>query len=216
MYFYSVDSLMVAMVALAAFLAIRQSSVFPNRSARIALALEVLSVPIALVFSLAVTHAVDEFAGWTFTATAFSIAYALTALDIVRRTRSRFLARAIGVSVSFMVSVSFILSVSGSPSALQALSCVVAGLCLFAGGVAWRTPTASVAGVITVIAGFVFGLEAMLALVMSSSWIELAIFGACAIATGSVIERHGAELGARLKRGVSQWTVRDKAIALEN
>ena len=55
-------------------------------------------------------------------------------------------------------------------------------------------------GFVTTAAGVFFGFEEIAELVLSSSWIDLAVFGAAAIALGSVLERHGALLKARVAR----------------
>ena len=47
------------------------------------------------------------------------------------------------------------------------------------------------AGVITMLAAAALGFEPIAELVMASSWMALAIFGAASIALGSLVERHG-------------------------
>ena len=198
MYFYQVDSLMVAMVALALFLAARAASQFPDRSARLAAALEAVSWPLAMVFSLALGAALEPGIRADLMAPTFSLIYAALALDVVRRTDSRALAKMIGASVSLAVAVSFTFSVALVPSAISALFSVAAGVSLFVWGAAGRKPFTIIAGLVTLGAGVIFGFDAILQLIISSSWIDLAIFGAGAIALGSVLDRHGAAIKLRL------------------
>jgi len=65
-------------------------------------------------------------------------------------------------------------------------------------GVSLRNRTASVAGVIAIFASVMLGIDLLLALIVNSSWVDLAIFGACAIALGSVLDRHGVAINLRL------------------
>ena len=198
MYFYQVDSLMVAMVAMALFLAARAASEFPDRNARLAAALEALSWPLAMIFSIALSNALEPGIRADLMAPTFSLIYGALALDLVRRTDSRALARMIGGSFSLAVAVSFAFSVALVPSATSALLSVAAGASLLLWGVACRKPFSIIAGLVTLGAGVMFGFGAILQLIISSSWIDLALFGAGAIALGSVLDRHGAAIKLRL------------------
>ena len=57
--FDGMDSLMIAMVGMVFFLSARQASLFPDRSARLANALQVISWPIAMIVALALTDAFE-------------------------------------------------------------------------------------------------------------------------------------------------------------
>lgn len=216
MYFYQVDSLMVAMVSMVLFLLARQASLFPDRSARLASFLELLSWPLALSVALAVTDAFEPGAATGLKAPLFAAVYAALALDIMRRTDSRVLAKMVGISISLFVALSFTLSVATSPSALTALFSLAAGVMLLLWGVAGRKPLTSIAGVVTVIAGVSFGFDDIVQLIVTSSWIDLAIFGASAIALGSVIDRHGVVIKLRLTKWFDSVGKQKGQIALEN
>ncbi len=216
MYFYQVDSLMVAMLSLAAFLAARQASTFPAQSSRIALGLDAISLPVVLTFALAITDAFSPFLPWALDAPLFAAAYAALALDVVRRTRSRRLAKWTGASISLFVSLSFMFSVAADPSALTAILCLAAGTLMLLAGIALSDKSASIAGVVTMIAGVAFGFDPLLSLIVGSSWIDLAVFGACAIATGSVLDRHGVAIRLRLVRWLGAIGARRREIALDD
>ena len=68
---------------------------------------------------------------------------------------------------------------------------------------------------ITAAAGVLFGLDAIVALVVSSSWIDLALFGASAIALGSILDRHGVAIKLRLTQWYSKTKEEKQANALE-
>jgi hypothetical protein len=191
MYFYQVDSLMVAMVSLTLFLLARQASLFPSRSARVALVLELFSLPVAWVIALALTDTFAPVLVNGLAAPLYSSVYAVLVLDIMRRTNSRFLAKLAGVTVSLSVAVSFIISVASGASALTAFLSVIAGVMLLLWGLAGRHHVTAFLGMITLFAGFFFGFDSVLQLILKSSWIDLAIFGASAIALGSLVDRHG-------------------------
>ena len=216
MYFYEVDSLMIAMVGTVFFLAARQASQFPDRSALLAATLELVSWPLALIVSLALTDAIAAGAASGLQASAFSLTYTLFALDIARRTDSRILAKAIAGSVSIFVALSFTFAVMLDPSAASALCSLLGGLLLLLWGAAGKRPVTVIAGLITLGAGASFGLDEIVQMVITSSWIELAVFGASAIMLGSILDRHGVAIKLRLANWYAGDKEDDKAIALEN
>ena len=215
MYFYQVDSLMIAMVGMVAFLLARQASLFPDRSARLAQALQVVSWPVAMVVALALTDAFEPGAS-SLKAVVFSTAYAALALDIIRRTDSRVLAKMIGSSISIAVMMSFTLSVIAYPTAMAAIFSIAAGAILLLWGIADRKTVTAVAGFITLGAGATLGFDALVQLVINSSWIDLAIFGATAIALGSIVDRHGVAIKLRLAKWYGSASKDKEALALEN
>jgi hypothetical protein len=216
MYFYQVDSLLIAMLSLAAFLAARQAATFPERSPRVAFGLELLSLPLAVMFALAMSDAFAPVLLWALTPPLFAFAYTALAFDVLRRTENRRLSKGIVVSISLIVSSSFVLGVAAEPGALTAFLCLIAGVLMVLAGVTLRNRTASVAGALAIIAGVLFGFDALLALVLASSWIDLAIFGACAIALGSVLDRHGVAINLRLANWFGAISKRRQEIALDD
>jgi hypothetical protein len=215
MYFYQVDSLMVAMVSLALFLSARQVTQFPDRSARLAVFLEVLSLPFAMAVALASTDAMSPMLAKGLAAPLFAAVYAVLALDVMRRTASRYLRKAIGVSISLSVTVSFTLGVLMMQNATTALLSVMAGVMLVLWGASGRKPVAMFGGLVTAAAGVFLGFDALVQLVINSSWIDLAVFGASAIALGSVVDRHGVVIKLRLDKWFNDVGQRKEQIALE-
>lgn len=200
MYFYRVDSLMLAMVGMVLFLIARQTSRFPGRSERMALVLEVASWPLAFLIALATTDALHFSTASGLDAAAFAGVYAALALDIMRRTASRALTKAVGASISIAVALSFTIGVMLSGSAASALMSIAAGVGLLVWGIAGKRLISLVAGLVALAAGVSFGFDAIVALVVQSSWIDLAIFGGSAIVLGSVLDRHGVAMKLRLAR----------------
>jgi len=200
MYFYQVDSLMLAMVSLALFLSARQVSLFPDRSARLAVILEALSLPFAMLAALSLTDAFASVLVSGLAAPLFATAYTVMALDVLRRTESRHLQNVIGVSISLSVAFSFTLGVANAPSALTGLLSLMAGVMLVLWGVSGQKPLAMFGGLVTSVAGVMFGFEEIVQLIVNSSWIDLAIFGASAIALGSIVDRHGVVIKMRLEK----------------
>jgi len=198
MYFYQVDSLMVAMLSLAVFLSLRQASTFPGRNPRLALGLDALSLPLALVVAIAFTDAVEPSVANALLAPIFALTYSGLAIDVLRRSDSKVFARFVGVTISLFVSLAFIFTVALDPSGWTAIAAIGAGALLLLTGMAFRSHTATVAGSFTVLAGVFFGLDAIVTFVVAASWIDLAIFGASAIALGSLLDRHGVALKLRL------------------
>ena len=214
MYFYQIDSLLVAMLSITVFATLRQLSVSPDRTRRVALGIEVLSLPVALVAALSLTDAVAGVMAWEFRPLVFACIFATMALDIVRRTNSQVLANFASVSVSVLTSTSFILGVLGGTSLLGAFLCLAAGATLALAGHGFQDRVALVAGCLAAIAGIVFGFGEFIEMILRSSWIDLAIFGACAIALGSVLDRHGTSLKLRLEKWLAGLDTRRRERAL--
>ncbi len=200
MYFYQVDSLMIAMVTMALFLAARQASQFPDRSARLAMTLELVSWPLAMVIAIALTDAFELAIAPGLLAPLFAVTYAAFAMDLIRRTDSRTFAKAIGISISLAVALSFTMGVALIPSALSALLSISAGTLLLVWGAGGRQLGTIIAGLITLGAGALFGFNDLVQLIITSSWIDLALFGAGAIVLGSILDRHGVAIKLRVTR----------------
>lgn len=198
MFFYKVDSLMIGMVAMSLFLVARQVSLFPDRSPRIAAMLETLSVPIAVVASLAFANALQPIVTSALVGPTFATLFTLLSMDVLRRTDSSVLGRIITLTVSVSVAIGFCFALLGYPSALTAILCVIAGAILLLMGASISSNVATIFGVLTVVAGVLFGFDEMWQLARNSNWIELAVFGAFTIVLGSVIERHGVVIKLRL------------------
>ena len=216
MYFYQVDSLLIAMLSMAAFMAARQATMFPERSARVALVLEMLSVPFAFIFAIALANALMPSIAWALVAPVFAIAYTVLAADIMRRTENRNLAAAIGVSISLFVSLCFMFCVAAEQGALTAFLSLIAGGLMVMIGIALGNRTAIIAGILTAIASLAFGAQALVSLVLDSSWIELAVFGASAITLGSILDRHGVTINLRLATWYGAFGDRREEIALDS
>ena len=216
LYFYQVDSLMVAMLSMALFLTARQASLFPDRSPRLALLLELVSLPLAMSVAMSLTEALRPMTAIALQAPLFAGTYTVLALDILRRTDSRKLAGMISVSISLFVAMSFTISVMSSPGAATAFLSLIAGVMLLLWGLALRKSFATLAGAVTLLAGFYFGFSEIVQFIMTSSWIELAIFGASAIALGSVLDRHGVAIKLRLVKWFNAIGDQKEQFALEN
>ncbi|MEM8814417.1 MAG: hypothetical protein AAGE85_01175 [Pseudomonadota bacterium] len=216
MYFYQVDSLMIAMVSLAFYLSARQAALFPGRNDRLATVLDLLSLPLALAVAIALTDASGAILADAAKAPFFAVVYTALALDLMRRTASRVLTGFVSVTISFFVALSFIFSVAVWPGAATALLGLAAGTILILAGAGMRDRVALLSGVLTMFAGVYFGFDDILRLVVTSGWIELAVFGASAIALGSVLDRHGVALKLRAVKWFNAMGEKQRQTALED
>ena len=178
--------------------------------------LELASWPLAMVIAFALTDAFELVIAPALLAPVFAGTYALLALDLIRRTDSGKLAKVIGTSIGIAVALSFTLSVAVLPSASSALLSVTAGTLLLVWGAGGRQLGTLIAGLITAGAGLLFGFDALVRLVITSSWIDLAIFGAGAIALGSILDRHGIAIKLRLTRWYENANRDREEIALDS
>jgi hypothetical protein len=215
MYFYQVDSLMVAMVSMAVFAGLRQVTMLPDRGPKLALLLETLSMPVAFTFSLAMTDALGVVVNDVLAGPVFAAIYALLAMDVMRRTESQAFRRIVFATTSIIAMVCFTFTVALRPEPLSALLALGAGAVMLLAGVSFRGHIAAFCGVATLAIGTFFGLEEIWDMVLASSWIDLAIFGACAIALGSVIDRHGVVIKMRLVKWFEAISERRSRIAFE-
>lgn len=189
-YFYDVDSLLVAMLTGALFLALRPTAVSPHRHRVVAALVDIASLPLALVTAAAVCGSLGVF-GDEVLAPLSALLYALMAADVLRRTGSRVVRAFTAFTISFFVAAGFIFSVAIDASVASAIFAMLAGLTLGLAGTWLGSRTAMAAGVITMLAAAALGFEPIAEFVMASSWMALAIFGAASIALGSLVERHG-------------------------
>ena len=215
MYFYQVDSLMVAMMSMAVFVGLRQVTLLPDRGPKLALLLETLSLPVAFTFALAMTDALGIFINDVLAGPVFATVYALLAIDVLRRTESRTFRRIVFATTSIIAMLCFSFTVALQPEPLSALLALGAGAIMLLAGVSFRGHTAAFCGVATLAIATFFGLEQIWEMVLKSSWIDLAIFGAGAIALGSVIDRHGVVIKMRLVKWFEAISERRSRIAFE-
>jgi hypothetical protein len=215
MYFYQVDSLMVAMVSMAVFIGLRQVSLLPDRGPKLAILLETLSLPVAFTFSLALTDALAPMVDQVLAGPMFATVYALMSLDVMRRAESRIFRRLVVATTSIIAMLCFSFTVALQPEALTALLALGAGAIMLLAGVSFRGHVASFCGIATLAIGTYFGLEEIWDMVLASSWIDLAIFGAGAIALGSVVDRHGIVIKMRLVKWFEAIGERRSRIAFE-
>ena len=216
LYFYQVDSLMIAMLSMTFFLAARQASLFPDRHARMALLLEVISLPLALSVAMSLTDTLSPITAAALQAPLVAGLYSILALDILRRTDSKKLTGLIGVSISLFVALSFSFSVAASPSVATAFLSLIAGAMLLLWGLALKRPITSASGLVTLAAGVLFGFTEIVQFIMTSGWIELAIFGASTIALGSVLDRHGVAIKLHVVKWFNAIGEQPGQIALED
>lgn len=190
MYFYDVDSLMVAMLSGAIFIALRQAAMFPSRHKVLASLLDVAALPVALVTAIALA-ASFEYLDIEVLAPLTGLVYAAMAGDVLRRTGSRVVSGFTAFTASFAIAAGFALAIAVEPSIWMALSTLAAGVMLGLAGSWLNSRSAMIAGMLTMLAAVTFGFDAFVDLVTASNWITLAIIGAAAIALGSLLERHG-------------------------
>ena len=190
MYFYDVDSLVIAMLSAAVFIALRQAAAFPNRHKVLAALLDIASLPTALVTAIALAASFEHL-GVELVAPLTGLVYAAMAGDVLRRTGSKVVSGFTAFTASFAVALGFGLAVAVEPSIWMALATLAAGITLGLAGSWLKSRSAMSAGVLTMLAAATFGFDAFVDLVTASNWITLAIIGAAAIALGSLLERHG-------------------------
>ena len=191
LYFYDTDSLIVAMLAAAVFAALRQSALLPERSDKLAAALDAASIPVAAVAALALGDYLAPALSDGLTAPLMATTFALFGIDLVRRSRASSVRQFAATLVSGALAAGFALGAATNPTVLTAGLAFVVGIGLVVAGTWFNFRTATWAGAIAIAAGALFGFEPLVELVVFSSWITLAVAGAIIITVASVLERHG-------------------------
>lgn len=205
--FYAISTLLLAMLAAAVFIALREASVFPDRSKLVAGLLDAASLPVAATGAVALAWSLPNAMPNEFLGPVSALVYAAFAIDVMRRTPSNIVSGFASVTTSLFVMFAFATSVIVAESALTALLAVTAGTGLVLAGLWFKERSAVITGILTVAIAVWYGFAPVLEMLLTSSWISLAIFGASAIALGSLVERHGVAIKLR----VVQWTQRRRA-----
>ena len=200
MYFYQVSSLLIAMLSFALFLIARQVSSLPDRKRGIALLMDMLSLPVALVAATSLTIGLERFIAAEFIAPVFAVSFALLAIDLIRRTDSKAVSATASFAISAFTCLGFVISVNVITNPFTAFQCLIVGVVLAMAGHSLKNRVAMFAGTVTVLAGLFLGFDFFVEMILRSSWVDLAIFGASAITLGSILDRHGASLKLRLKK----------------
>jgi hypothetical protein len=204
MYFYQADSLLVTMLLAIAFVTLRQISMLPGRNPRIAIWMEALSLPVALLVAISLTDSMGPLISLDLRIPMFAAAFALLSMDIARRTACWSLARFTAGSASIAACLSLVFNVTMISSPIAAIFCLIAGAIMVIFGHGFKVRVSFLAGCVCISAGIIFGFTDLVDMVFRSNWIQLAVFGASAIALGSVLDRHGAAMKLRISNWFSQ------------
>ncbi len=214
MYFYSVDSLMIAMLGTAAFVALRQAALYPDRSPLVANSLDILSLPVALITAGALIDSTTGI-GIALAAPATALLFSIMAGDVLRRSASQVVSRTAAGSINLALATGFMASVAIDASVITAIASALIGLAMVLCG-RWFTHRPSIfAGSATLIAAAIFGFEPFVMLVVEANWMSLAAIGASAIALGSLIERHGVTAKLKLVDWSERLTVSREGVVIE-
>ena len=198
--FYDIDTLLVALLFGALFVGLRQTSIAAERGSHTAFALDLLCVPVAMVAALAASASMPASFGNALYAPVFGVVFALLGFDVARRAHNASFATVAGGFVSLLSGAAFIVNALEFGGLVAPLVAIVAGAAMLFAGRALRNGFIVFMAAITLIAGVLAGAGEAIEFIGEAGWIELAVFGAVAIAVGSVIERHGAALRLRFER----------------
>ena len=208
MYLYSADAVLFTVIWATAFMGLRQFSMDPGISDRTAVFLNRVSVLPAVTTAAGVTTIAAD-ANWLADPVyipMFAVTASALFLDISLRSVSggsgyRRLA-------SLTVSLAMLANLWLFPSLLTAAVCLVSGLAIAIYGYSAQQRIVFGAGLFTLIAGVIHQCHTVFFWFDWSNWVVLALIGIIAIIAGSVLERHGTVLRARLghwKRSLGEW-----------
>ena len=205
---YSADAVMYTVLCASVFLALRQFSTDTGLSQRSAVNLNRVSVLPAIATAAGVTTiAVD--ANWLadplyiplFAVTASALFLDISLRSILGGSGYRRLA-------SLTLSLAMLANLWLFPSLVTAGACLVSGLAVSIYGYSAQQRIVFGAGLFTLIAGVVHQCRTVFIWFDWGNWVALALIGIAAIIAGSVLERHGAGLRARLghwRQSMGDW-----------
>ncbi len=215
LYFYDVDSLMVAMVSMTAFIALRQLGGMREYGSRLTLFLESLSLPIAALSAVAIADTMGPLLGKSLAAPFFSVIFTAFAVDLILRTANdRFRSLVIGLT-SVIAMLCFSMAVAMHSDPIATLAGIVAGALMLLAGVVLNRRDVSFCALATVVLSVTFGISELWEMVLHSSWIDLAVFGTCAIVLGSVLDRYGLVIRMRTVNWFEAIGERRSRVAVE-
>lgn len=200
MYFYAVDSLMVAMLATVAFVLLRQFALAPERDRRLRSFVEIVSMILALVVAATLTDGLQPVLADVWLLPAFAAAFCLLCGDVGRRAGTQALSRMAYGFAALMLALCFLYNAAAFPGLITAGVCALLGACLALAGHGGRDGVALFAGYAMGLGGAVLGFGELVALFRRADWVDLALLGGGAIAVGSLLDRHGAALRLRAER----------------
>ena len=206
LYFYEADSLLIGMLMTAIYVTLRQISLLSMRREYVPHLLELVSLPVAFIAATSFAVVVEGFLRYEYMAPTFAIVFAAFALDIVRRSTSSSVSAVAGACASIATCLSLVFNVTVFTNPTTAFMCLIGGCVMLLVGRGSADRLATLAGCVTIAAGVVFGLGEMVSMILRSSWVDLAVFGASAIVLGSVLERHGASIQLRLSKWLAGVT----------
>jgi hypothetical protein len=190
-YFYEIDSLMSAALALAGFAALRQTRRVPERSPGAAIMLELAMAPVAFLAALALGNLAERVLPDALPAVVFSAAFAALAADMYRGTQSRRLAAVLSFSAVLLLGLSAMIVLLVDTSVSMTLLAVVIASAMIAWGMREGRPSATTLGALTLVGGLLIGSESLLELAIRGGWLTLAIAGGTAIVAASLVDRFG-------------------------
>lgn len=190
-YFYELDSLMSAALALAAFMALRQTRRVPERNPRAAVLLELAMAAVAFMAAWAVGDLVEPALPDALPVVVFAAVFAGLCVDVYRGTQSGRLAATLSFTANLMLGLSVLLALLIDTTVPVTLVAVVAGAAMTAWGVFQSRPSASALGALTLVASLLLGSEPLVRLFMQGGWLTLAITGGTAIVAASLVDRFG-------------------------
>lgn len=193
-YFYEIDALMSTALALAAFVALRQTRRVPERSARAAVLLELAMAGVAFLAAWAVGGLVEPWLRDALPVVVFAMVFAGLCLDVYLGTRSRRLATALSFTAVLVLGLSALLAVLLDTTVPVTLLAVVIGAAMTAWGLFQRRPSASTLGLLTLVTSLLLGSEPLVRLFVRGGWLTLAITGGAAIVAASLVDRFGPAL----------------------
>ena len=193
-YFYEIDALMSAALALAAFVALRQTRRVPERNPRAAILLELAMAGTAFMAAWAVGDLVESALPDALPVVVFASVFAALCVDVYRGTESTKFAATLSFIANLMLGLSVLLALLIDTNVAMTLLAVVGGGAMTAWGVFQNRPSATALGALTLVASLLLGSEPLVRMFAQGGWLTLAITGGTAIVAASLVDRFGPTL----------------------
>lgn len=198
MYLYTADMLMLTVIASLIYIAFRQLVIEPKSSSTVRQLLNAFCMLPAVVIAYGLASSSTGF-GWLSDIAwlpVFASAIAILLVDVaVRDPKSGAGYRR---SASLVIVVAMLANLSTYPTMTTAVVCLLSGVFVLVYGYSFEQRIDFVAGLITVLIGVGYQCVPAFEVFDLGNWGALASVGVLAIVAGSVLERHGALIRARV------------------
>ncbi len=202
LFLYQLDVLLGFMACTSLYVASRQYGLLTKPESIRRKLTEGISVPLAYAGAFCLADLVQRFASVQVAIGAVVMLLGGFMLDYTIRASHSTLKPIILTTTSLIISAVMLNNLIINDSAISAILGFAGGTGLSVFGIKYKNRLILIAGIVTGLGAILFGLKDVLAMLIQSSWLGLAVVGGMAIVGASLLDRYGAVIKLR----ISNWS----------